>query len=256
MTLSALGLTARVAPLLVAASIAATGCGSMDLQYEEPTQAPPPANAKPAAEPAAETTAEPEASAEAEPSDEVADAKRERLAEKLLAGSIGWNAQRKVFLIVSTYTEEGSGTGVIATVASEKDAYESQATLCEVGAGCESDSELLLSKASAWLKKEKLDKAIALEAVEFKPIAGFPTAHIGSLGGKLVFRKDHFDVVRGFKAQPLPKLEFAKEFTPTASQAAATPDGSLAVALFYMDPGANYAKGFNMHVDIKVFSVP
>lgn len=240
-----------------ALSLSIAGCASMELSYDEPA-ARPRSTSSPTTEISVEEAGVEDAATDERPSasSEEDRGKRERLAAKLLSGAIGWHNERKVFVVVSTFTQEGTGSGVIATVASEADAYEDQVTLCDPEAGCDADSAQLLASTTQWLGEAKLDGALALETSSFKPIAGFPTAQVGALGGKLVWKRDHFVIVRGYKPTPLPKLEFAPEFKPTLAEASATPDGSLAIALFRMDPGANYAKGFNEHVDIKVFRVP
>ncbi|MBK6519720.1 MAG: hypothetical protein IPM79_35220 [Polyangiaceae bacterium] len=232
-------------------------CASAEMTYDEPAVSPPSTAPTPSAEPATDEPdgAEPPSATATKKGEDPA-LKRSRLAEKLLAGWAAWHGERKVFAVVSTYTEQGKGAGVIGTISSEADAYESQATLCAPGAPCNSDNAALVASTSAWLGKEKLDGALALELSDFKPALGFATADVGALGGKLVWKKDHFDLVRGLKAESLPKLDFAPEFKPNVAQATATPDGALVLALFQMDPGQNAAKGFNAHVDIKVLRVP
>jgi len=232
------------------------GCGSADLQYDEPraTAAPVAATASAEADDDAPEDAAASAPAPDKQQGEDASAKRSRLAERLLDGWVAWHPERKVFAVVSSYTEQGKGAGVIATLSSESDDYAEQATICAPGAAC--DSAALVASTRAWLEQEKLDGALALELSDFKPALGFPTADIGALGGKLVWKKDHFDLIRGLKVSSLAKVELAPEFKPTVAQATATPDGALIIALFQMDPGQNAAKGFNAHVDIKVLRAP
>src|SRR5688572_9171275 len=119
-------------------------CGSTDVPYEEPGETP----TRPRGPSQPEDATEPDTTEE-QPSEKPSghgetEAKRQRLAERLLSGGVGWHHERKVFIVVTTFSQEGTGTGVIATVASEKDAYETQDTLCEPDAGCDGDSAKLL----------------------------------------------------------------------------------------------------------------
>lgn len=243
---------------LLGVGILLSGCGSV---YEEVEEAPPrkivlPQNGTEVG------SAGPVDSAEAPPQDDDGPdparekAKLERLAERLLSGGIGYSGGRSAFVVVTTYTEEGNGTGILGSIASEKNDYDGESTLCEPTEDCSATSETLLAKTIAWLDKEKLGGTVLLEAAEFKPVGGFPVAELGAIGGKLVFKKDHLDVIRGTKTASLSKIEFGKEHKPTPVQAAASPDGSLVVTLYSMDPGANYGKGFNQFVDVNVQRVP
>lgn len=237
--------------LLVGGAVA---CGSVDTPYEEPIgEARSRASAEGASTEPGQVEASPSASASGGPA---ANEKTQRIAEKLLAGGVGWIPERKAFVVITTFTQEGTGTGVLASVATETDNYQNEKILCPPELDCSQDSNKLLAEAKSWIDAEKLGNALMLELTDLKPSGGQPAADIGGIGGRLVWKRDHFDVVRGTKSTSMPKAEFPKEFVATPAQVTASPDGTLLIALFQMDPGGNYGKGFNQHVDVKVFKVP
>lgn len=229
-------------------------CGSVDTPYEEPIGE---ARSRASADGANQEPVDPEASPSASASGRpAANEKTQRIAEKLLAGGVGWIPERKAFAVITTFTQEGTGTGVLASVATETDNYQNEKILCPPEQDCSQDSNKLLAEAKSWIDKEGLGNALMLELTDLKPSGGQPAADIGGIGGRLVWKRDHFEVVRGTKSTSMAKAEFAKEFVATPAQVTASPDGTLLIALFQMDPGGNYGKGFNQHVDVKVFKVP
>lgn len=233
--------------------VGVVGCGSVDTPYEEPIGE---ARSRASADGTQVDPAEAEAAASASASAPAANEKTQRIAEKLLAGGIGWIPERKAFAVITTFTQEGTGTGVLASVATEADNYQNEKILCAPELDCAQDANKLMAEAQSWIDKEGLGNALVLEVTDLKPSGGQPAADVGAIGGRLLWKRDHFDVVRGTKSTSMAKAEFAKEFVATPAQVTASPDGSLLIALFQMDPGANYGKGFNQHVDVKVFKVP
>lgn len=214
------------------------------------------------AAPLAPASASQSASAEPDPSAALTGAaptdqeKASRIADKLLAGWIGWNAKRKAFIVVTTFSEAGRSTGVLGSIADDQNAYDGETTLCDPQDPCEPGSQALVDRAAAWIEEQGLTGTLLLESVPFKEEGGASSADLVALGGKLVFKRDHFEIARGTATQALPKAELAKEFAPHPSQAAASPDGAFVIALVQMDPGKNAAKGFNDYVDLRVYKVP
>lgn len=181
--------------------------------------------------------------------------KASRIADKLLAGWIGWNAKRKAFVVVTTFSEAGSSTGVLGSIADDQNAYDGETTLCDPQDPCEPGSQTLVDRTAAWIEEQGLTGTLLLESVPFKEESGGQSAELVAIGGKLVFKRDHFEIARGTATQALPKADLAKEFVPHPSQAAASPDGAYVIALVQMDPGKNGAKGFNDYVDLRVYKI-
>lgn len=181
--------------------------------------------------------------------------KASRIADKLLAGWIGWDPKRKAFVVITTFSEAGGAAGVLGSITDDRNAYDGETTLCEPQDPCEPGSQALVDRTAAWLEEQGLTGTLLLESVPFKDEAQTPTADLVAIGGKLVFKRDHFEIARGTATQALPKADLAKEFAPHPSQAAASPDGAYVVALIQMAPGKNASKGFNDYVDIRVYKL-
>jgi hypothetical protein len=178
---------------------------------------------------------------------------RARLAGKLHEGWLLWSTREKTFAAVTSYAEEGNGTGIVGNVgsASSKTQY---STLCEPNDPCPDDEAEVLELIENWLRDRNLE-GLALEPAPFSEGA-LVAAELGSLGGKLVWKTDHLELVRGSKTVPLPKVAAGKEFTPRPYAAAASPDGKFVCVLFELDPGQNYAKGWNLYVEPIVYAIP
>jgi len=228
----------------LAGALLIAGCGSIEAP-DDASETPQRAASVPG--PAPSDSAAASASAEVGPQ---TDEKLERTAERLLSGWVGWDPTRTAFVVVTSFSQEGTGQGVIAAVVTEEVDYDGQDVLCDPGA-CDASSPALVTPTMSWLKKEKLESIVVFEPVVFGPggAAVLP-------GGKLVWKKDHVDSVRGFKITSLPKLEVGKEFSATPAQAAQSPDGAFALVLFRMDPGENYKDGFNPHVEPRMYRTP
>ncbi|MBL8742930.1 MAG: hypothetical protein JNK04_17595, partial [Myxococcales bacterium] len=208
------------------------------------------------------------ASAEAETEDEPAMSaeeqnqirRAERVAARLLDGKVGWLPSKKAFLVLTAFSEEGTGTGTTAELLVERPDpnapnEDGETSLCEPGAACDGDPDELLRAATDWVLDTGADSAVILEPVSFSAAA--PSADIGAIGGKLVWARDHLDVVRPKKAPAsLPKLQVEKEWTIKPIAAAPSPAGDLVLVLFDMDPGKKYSEGFNAFVETRLYKVP
>lgn len=219
---------------------------------EEPPAPLPSASAAAAPEIAPSATPAPEAAAE----DEAARA-ADRLTDRLLQG---WAVLTPVeggraFAVVTSFAEEGTGIGTVGTIV-RVGADDDEVTLCEPASECEGDDAAIRAAVRAWVLDAGLTRGLALEPVEFGTDKGLTAATVGAIGGKLVWRKDHLDVARGFKSASLPKLSVEKELTPRPFRAVASPDGADLLVLYEMDPGAHYKEGFNLYVDAKAYKTP
>jgi len=215
--------------------------------------------------PKAKTSATVEDAPEDEPpmsDDEQNQARRaERVAARLLDGKVGWLVGKKAFLVITAFSEEGTGVGTTAEILIERADpnaanEDGETSLCEPGAACDGDPDELLRAATDWVLDTGADSAVILEPVPFGD-KGPPSVDIGAIGGKLTWSKDHLDVVRPKKAPAaLPKLVVDKEWTIKPVAAAPSPSGDLVLVLFDMDPGAKYNQGFNAFVETRAYKVP
>jgi hypothetical protein len=185
----------------------------------------------------------------------------ERVAARLLDGKVAWLPAKKAFLVITAFSEEGTGVGTTAELLVERADpnaanEDGETSLCEPGAACDGDPDELLRAATDWVLDAGADSAVILEPVPFGD-KGVPSVELGAIGGKLTWTKDHLDVVRPKKAPvALPKLLVDKEWTIKPVAAAPSPSGDLVLVLFDMDPGAKYTQGFNAFVETRVYKVP
>jgi hypothetical protein len=216
------------------------------------------ATPQPSQEPARQgDVAPPAASASAAASPPVAEkkpSKSDTLAEKLLAGAIGWNDKEGAFVVVTRYSEEGSGESTMIKVTPNKLDQKAD-TLCSPGLADCSNTAAAAKKAAAFLDAHKLEDTTLLEAVELKP-EGEPAGELTSLKAKLVWKKDHLDLTRDKKTTSLRKIGDMKDFKLTATKAAASPDGKMLIVLVAYDPGSKYGKGLNQGFDAYTYPVP
>lgn len=220
---------------------------------------------KPERAPKARASASPDEGPEDEPpmsNDEQAQMRRaERVAARLLDGKVAWLQSKKAFLVITAFSEEGTGVGTTAELLIERADpnaanEDGETSLCEPGAACDGDPDELLRAATDWVLDSGAEDAVILEPVPFGE-KGVPSVEIGAIGGRLTWTKDHLDVVRPKKAPaPLPKLVVDKEWTIKPVAAAPSPSGELVVVMFDMDPGAKYTEGFNAFVETRVYKVP
>jgi len=186
----------------------------------------------------------------------------ERLAARLLDGRAAWLSEKRTFLVITAFSEEGAGTGTTGEVLAERPdsnaSNESDETpLCEPGAACDGDPDDLLRAATDWVLEIGADEAIVLEPLPFASDKGAPSTEVGAIGGRVVWTRDHLDIVRPKKAAAsLPKIVVDKEWTLKPLAAVPSPDGKLLLVLFEMDPGAKYNQGFNAFVETRVYKVP
>ena len=178
---------------------------------------------------------------------------RARLAGKLHEGWLLWSTREKTFAAVTSYAEEGNGTGIVGNVGSAggKTQY---STLCEPSDPCPEEPDEVVALVENWLRDRNLE-GLALEPAPFSEASPI-SAELGSLGGKLIWKTDHLELVRGSKTVALAKVTSGKEFTPRPYAAAASPDGKFVCVLFEFDPGQNYAKGWNLYVEPVVYAIP
>jgi hypothetical protein len=185
----------------------------------------------------------------------------ERVAARLLDGKVAWAPAKKAFLVITAFSEEGTGTGTTAEILVERSDpnaanEDGETALCEPGAPCDGDADELLRAATDWVLDAGADTAVILEPVSF-PEKGPASIDMGAIGGKLVWTRDHLDVVRSKKAPTsLPKISVDKGWTIKPIAAAPSPSGELVLVLFDMDPGAKYTQGFNAFVETRVYKVP
>jgi hypothetical protein len=215
--------------------------------------------------PKAKPTASVEDAPEDEPpmsNDEQNQARRaERVAARLLDGKVAWLPGKKAFLVITAFSEEGTGVGTTAELLTERADPNSanedgETSLCEPGAACDGDPDELLRAATDWVLDSGADSAVILEPTPFGE-KGVLSVEVGAIGGRLTWSKDHLDVVRPKKAPAsLPKLVVDKEWTIKPVAVAPSPSGDLVLVLFDMDPGAKYAQGFNAFVETRVYKVP
>lgn len=210
--------------------------------------------------PAASASAEPSADANAATPEELAAERRaDKIAQRLLDGQIGWSAEQRAFVVVTAFSEEGNGTGTTGEILFDPDAKDrknQEEALCDPGAACDGDEQELMIRTSDWLLDNKLDRVVLVEPVAFSsgPVS---SAELGAIGGKLTWVKDHLDLARPKQApKSLPKFTSDPEWTAKPIAASASPDGQLLVVLFDMDPGKNYATGFNAFVEARVYKTP
>lgn len=185
----------------------------------------------------------------------------ERVAARLLDGKVAWLPAKKAFLVITAFSEEGTGVGTTAELLIERADpnaanEDGETSLCEPGAACDGDPDELLRAATDWVLDTDADNAVILEPVAFND-KGVPSVEMGAIGGRLTWTRDHLDVVRPKKAPvALPKIAVDKEWTIKPVAAAPSPSGELVVVMFDMDPGARYAQGFNAFVETRVYRVP
>lgn len=238
------------------------GCGPVEPasspeEGDEPPVGPPPPSAS-----ASASAAPPVASAEPAAADPAASARAEaeaRVVSRLLSGWVVALPAKadapRAFALVTSFAEEGSGMGTVGSVVSVG-REDDEVTLCEPAGDCDGDEEAVRAAVASWVHDLDLSRGLALEPVEFASAGGVIGATVGALGGKLVWRRDHLDLVRGPKTASLPKLAVDKEFTARPYRVVATPDGADLVVLYELDPGAHYAEGFNLYVDAKAYKTP
>lgn len=247
---------------VIALALLAAGCGGAGYAWDEdpipekkPTAAvfvePPASTAAPSAIALGSTTpAPPEAPART---------KTERLAEKLALGWIVFDAPTSRFVAVTSFAEEGNGVGIVGVVLPTSGDKPQFFTLCEPEEECisgeEPDAENV-ERIDEWLSGREMERAMAIEPVEFTQDKPPITATLPSLAATLVWKTDHLELTRNKKTAKLAKLEIDKEFTARPFRAAASPDGKHLCVLFEMDPGQNYVKGFNLHVEAATYAVP
>ncbi len=185
----------------------------------------------------------------------------ERVAARLLDGKVAWLPAKKAFLVITAFSEEGTGVGTTAELLTERADpnaanEDGETSLCEPGAACDGDPDELLRAATDWVLDTGADSAVILEPVAFSD-KGVPSVEVGAIGGRLTWTRDHLDIVRPKKPPvSLPKLSVDKEWTTKPVAAAPSPSGELVLVMFDMDPGAKYAQGFNAFVETRVYKVP
>lgn len=239
----------------IVVALFASACGpSEPAEIPDAEETPPVASASAAPAPEVAPSAAPSAPPAASEDDTRA---TDRLADRLMQG---WAVLApfeggRAFAVVTSFAEEGSGIGTVGTIV-RVGAEDDEVTLCEPASECEGDDEAIRAAVRAWAIERGLTKGLALEPVEFAADKGLTAATIGAIGGKLVWRKDHVDVVRGFKSVSLPKLSVEKELLPRPFRAVASPDGADLLVMYEMDPGTHYKEGFNLYVDAKAYKTP
>ncbi len=205
------------------------------------------ASAPPAVEPPAEKPPAPQTS------------RTERLAGKLSEGWIVFDPPTKRFVAVTSFAEEGNGVGIVGVVVPTDETKSQFFTLCEPEDNCVPASEGLdeanIARIDDWLGERSVDKALAIEPAEFTD-EKVPTAALPALAAQLVWRSGQLEFTRNKKTTKLAKLVVDKEFTPRPFRVAASPDAKHLCVLYELDPGANYAKGFNLHVEAITYAVP
>ncbi len=185
--------------------------------------------------------------------------KTERLAEKLSEGWIVFDLSTKRFLAVTSFAEEGNGVGIVGVVVPTDEQKSQFFTLCEPEDEClsseEGPDEANIARIDDWLGDRGLTSALAIEPANFSEDAA-PTATLPALAAKLVWKAGQLELTRNKKTSKLTKLVVDKEFTARPFRVAASPDGKHLCVLYELDPGANYSKGFNLHVEAIPYAVP
>lgn len=166
----------------------------------------------------------------------------------------------KRFVAVTSFAEEGNGVGIVGVVVPTSAEEKSQFfTLCEPEDDClsgeEGPDEANIARIDDWLEDRGLDGALAIEPADFTDDKA-PTATLASLAAKLVWKGGQLEFTRNKKTSKFAKLTVDKEFTPRPFRVVASPDGKNLCVLYELDPGENYAKGFNLHVEAIPYAVP
>jgi hypothetical protein len=220
---------------------------------------------KPSRKPVASTSGSAEVEPDEPPVDGSESAKvrrAERLAARLLDGNAAWLPEKRAFLVITAFSEDATGTGTTGEFLVERPDpnagnEEGESPLCEPGAACDGDPDDLLRAATDWLLDMNADNAIVVEPLPFASDKGAPSTEVGAIGGRVLWSRDHIDIVRPKKAAAsLAKIVVEKEWTLKPVAVVPSPDGQLLLVLFDMDPGAKFSQGFNAFVETRVYKVP
>ncbi len=165
----------------------------------------------------------------------------------------GWLPSKKAFLLAEGSQEDLTGGSLALVIAPEKDADRRAIPICAAGDCGGAPARAALIKA---LRDNDLSETIVLDAIDF-PDPPKQEVVVGSLAARVVWSKDHLQIVRkGAAPQRLPAVSASPPYKPEPISVVASPDGSMMAFTYGLDPGKKAAEGYSAPTRTVIYRVP
>lgn len=171
----------------------------------------------------------------------------------LKEGGITYSASKKAFLFTISWHEEGNGAG-LRVESLDKDGKGESIEICWPGECEEKAKELPSTFGPAIAARIRDGDYRSVTPVDWPSEKA--EVEVPELGVKLRFKKDHVDIVGAKKTTALAKLRFSAPHKLRTDYVAVAPDKTLFAIGYIFDPGGMYAKGFNVHTEVRVYRAP